>query len=345
MSKVDVSIVIPTWNGLDLLKRFLPSVIAAANHTIEQAGNRVEIVVVDDGGTDATIDWLTEHGFAPATSPTSDTQTPRNVELRMLRNAKNVGFGETCNNGVKAAQHPLIYLLNNDAEVNADVLLPLIGHFADAEVFAVHSRVYQLETGEDCGNGQLGYFSRGLIRVHLGYRAEKDEGQEPFYSIYATGGSALFDREKFLELGGFDALFSPFYWEDVELGYKAWKRGYTIHFEPRSIVRHRISATTKKLSQRRVKLVQQRNRLIYHWIHLHDRWLLLSHLLWVIPLALLSPLLFKPVQTVAFIEAVKRLPEIRRLRLQEKAKAKRSDRDIFAFFKKMKQRSDISISR
>ena len=343
MINSDVSIVIPTWNGLDLLKRFLPSVIAAADYTIDHLHNHVEIIIVDDGGSDDTMDWLAQQGFAPVQSSSVATQRPQTAELKMLRNDKNVGFGETCNNGIKAARYRLIYLLNNDAEVNPDVLISLIAHFTEDAVFAVHSRVYQLETGEDCGNGQLGYFSRGLIRVHLGYRVVKVDSQEPFYSIYANGGSSMFDREKFLEMGGFDPLLSPFYWEDVELGYKAWKRGYMVLFEPRSIVRHRISATTKKLNQRRVKLIQQRNRMIYHWIHLHDRWLLLSHILWITAISLLSPLLFKPVQTAAFFQALKRIPEIRRKRLQEKLKAQRTDREIFAIFKKMTQRADIAV--
>jgi GT2 family glycosyltransferase len=340
----DVSIIIPTWNGLDLLKRFLPSVIAASTYTIEQLGNQIEIIVVDDGGTDDTVAWLTEQGFTLET-PATENQQSHTVALRIVRNPENVGFGETCNNGIKAARFPLIYLLNNDAEINADALLPLIGHFTDEKVFAAHSRVFKLETGEDCGNGQLGYFQRGLIRVHLGYRAQKEEPEQRFYSIYATGGSAMFDRRKFLELGGFDPLFSPFYWEDVEIGYKAWKRGYTIHFEPRSIVRHRISATTKKLNQRRVKLIQQRNRLIYHWIHLHDGWMFFSHILWITLIFLLSPLLFKPVQIAAFFEALKRLPQIRRQRQEERLKAKRSDREVFAIFREMRQRRDVSIIR
>src|SRR5689334_9080174 len=58
-----VTIVIPTWNGLELLERFLPSVITAAHHYSNNSGAPTEIVVVDDGSNDTTVDWLVSRGF------------------------------------------------------------------------------------------------------------------------------------------------------------------------------------------------------------------------------------------------------------------------------------------
>ncbi len=58
-----VSIVIPSWNGLELLKRFLPSVIAAAIQYSNQFKSPIEIVIVDDGSVDETVDWLLGQGF------------------------------------------------------------------------------------------------------------------------------------------------------------------------------------------------------------------------------------------------------------------------------------------
>src|SRR6185503_16070747 len=64
--KAGVSIVIPSWNGLDLLKRFLPSVIAAATHYSKEALAPTEIIIVDDGSSDETASWLAEEGFLEA---------------------------------------------------------------------------------------------------------------------------------------------------------------------------------------------------------------------------------------------------------------------------------------
>jgi GT2 family glycosyltransferase len=377
----DVSIVIPTWNGLSLLKRFLPSVISAANFYAEHSNNKVEIVIVDDGSTDETIEWL--ESASPASgvgiqksevgSQESGVRSQRSEDeninqrtldvgrrtpdtptayfllpafLRYLRNQKNLGFAETCNNGIAAARYPLVFLLNNDVEVEPDAVIPLVGNFVDEAVFAVHCRVFELDSGRQCGTGKVGGFARGFIRVHQSYATiddEKDGIKQPLYSMFAGGGSAMFDREKFLEIGGFESLLSPFYWEDVELSYRAWKRGFTVLYEPHSVVRHRVSSTISRLNQRRVRMIEQRNRIIYHWIHLQNFNLLTSHILWVVLLALTAPLRFKPMFFLSCVEALKRLPEIRKRRAEERQKAKRTDRQVFSIFKELKLRADVKV--
>jgi GT2 family glycosyltransferase len=376
--KNDVSIVIPTWNGLALLERFLPSVISAANLYAEQSSQKVEIVIVDDGSTDDTVGWLNslqeESGIRNQDSAVRDThqadstgQVDRNpqfairnpqsepptaycllptVVLRWVRNETNAGFSVACNKGIATAQYPLVFLLNNDVEIAEDAIAPLAEGFADTNVFAVHCRVFELESGRECGTGKVGSFARGFIRVHQSYAATDDAkgtvGQ-PLYSMFAGGGSAMFDRRKFLSIGGFECLLSPFYWEDVELSYRAWKRGYTVLYEPRSVARHRVSSTISKLNQRPVRMIEQRNRIIYHWIHLQDFRLLASHLLWLALLGLTAPLRLKPLFVLSCVEALKRLRAIRQRRAEEKVKAKRTDRELFAIFKALKLRDDVKI--
>ena len=150
--------------------------------------------------------------------------------------------------------------------------------------------------------------------------------------MFAGGGSAMFDREKFLAMGGFEPLLSPFYWEDVELSYRAWKRGFTVLYEPRSIAHHRVSSTIGKLERSHVRLIEQRNRIAYHWIHLHDTGLLVSHIAWVTLLALTAPLRFKPVFLYAVIAALRMWPQLRQRRHEEKHLVQRSDRDLFKLF-------------
>jgi GT2 family glycosyltransferase len=377
----DVSIVIPTWNGLSLLKRFLPSVISAANCYASQSNNKVEIVIVDDGSTDETVEWLQafsqESGVRSQESegesrevaskssesidlvqlnPQSAIHNPQSelptaycllpTVLRYVRNETNMGFSMTCNKGIAAAQFPHIFLLNNDVEIAVDSIAPLISGFADKNVFAVHCRVFELESGRECGTGKVGGFARGFIRVHQSYATiddKKNVEQQPLYSMFAGGGSAMFDREKFLSMGGFECLLSPFYWEDVELSYRAWKRGYTVLYEPRSIVHHRVSSTISKLNQHRVRMIEQRNRIIYHWIHLQDFRMLVSHILWLTLLGLTAPLRFKPMFFLSCVEALKRIPAIRKRRAEEKQKMKRTDRELFAIFKAFKLRTDVKV--
>jgi GT2 family glycosyltransferase len=334
--KADVSIVIPTWNGLALLQTYLPSVFEAASVYIEKSAAHIEIILVDDGSTDETEKWLSQH-------PPSIT----GIAFKYLKNSTNLGFSLSCNRGIEAARHPLILLLNNDVEPDPTAIAPLVEVFADPTAFAVHCQTIELPGGKVCGVGKVGDFKRGFIRVHQSYTVAQAPLSEPnrlrLYSMFAGGGAAMFDREKLLSVGGFNHLFSPYYWEDVELSYRAWKRGYSVYYEPRSVVRHRISSTISRLNQRKVRLVEQRNRLIYHWIHLHDRRLLGNHILWLIGLVLTAPLRFKPLFVLAFIEALKRLPEITEQRRKEKSQAKRSDREIFNQFIKLKEHQAVKI--
>ncbi len=158
--------------------------------------------------------------------------------------------------------------------------------------------------------------------------------------VRSGGGSAMFDRDKFLAIGGFEPLLSPFYWEDVELSYRAWKRGYWIRYEPRSVTRHRVSSTIGKLKRRAVRKIEQRNRLIYHWIHLQDGRLLISHAVWVVLLALAALFSLKLEFIWGCVAASKLLPEIRARRREEKRAARRSDRDVFRIFDELVKRGD-----
>jgi GT2 family glycosyltransferase len=353
-----VSIVIPNWNGLNLLQQFLPSVVAAASRYCATGGAPVEILVVDDASTDDSVNYLREHDFlalrAEETGRVAENASECAVARRLLRNDENRGFSATANAGVAAARHPLVFLINNDVELSEDCIAPLAAHFEDPSVFAVHCRVIDPRTGEECGVGQMGGFARGFLRVHQSWiprpaaakpldDADAERAAKKPYSMFASGGSAMFDREKWLALGGFEPLLAPAYWEDVELSYRAWKRGFTICYEPQSVVRHPVSSTMGRLDPRKIRRMRQRNRLIAHWIHLQDAGFLASHVLWVGLLALLSPLGDRGDFLAALISARRSLPAIRRRRAEELAAAKRSDRQVLAIFAELRRRPDVLV--
>ncbi len=344
-----VSIVIPNWNGAELLRRFVPSVLAAASRYCAVAGAPVEILVVDDGSTDESINYLREKQFveseAKELSAAAESGNQCSVARRFIRSQENSGFSATANRGVAAARHPLVFLINNDVELSEDCIAPLAEHFDDPNVFAVHCRVIDPRTGEECGVGQMGGFARGFLRVHESWipRPGSAERSEKYNSIFASGGSAMFDREKWQALGGFEPLLAPAYWEDVELSYRAWKRGYIVWYEPRSVVRHAVSSTMGRMDQRKIRRMRQRNRLIYHWIHLQDAGLLASHVLWVCFLALVSPLADHGDFLAAVRAARANLPAIRRRRAEELAAAKRSDREVLQIFGEMRRRPDVVV--
>jgi GT2 family glycosyltransferase len=319
-----VSIVIPTWNGRHLLERFLPSVIAAAREYRDRQGAAVEVVVVDDGSTDGTAEWINEQaGRCPVT-------------LRRVEHAENRGFAEAANLGVREAVLPLVWLVNNDVDAEAGAIEPLASAFGDgdATLLAVHSRMIDLATGREVGTGKMGGFGRGFLRVHRSY-IPRPSAAGPFWSMFATGGSAMFQRALFVELGGFDSIFAPFYLEDVELSYRAWKRGFTVRYEPRSIVRHQFSSTIAPRAGGQIERISQRNRLLFHWIHLHDAGYLRAHMFWIAVLIVTAPIRMKTGFLLGLSDALGQIPRVRRRRQAERARAVRSDREVLQVFQDM----------
>lgn len=251
-----VSVVIPNWNGRDLLEKYLPSVLTAA-----QPGLGHEVIVVDNGSTDGSAEFVRE----------------RFPEVNLLALPKNLGFGGGSNAGFRAASHDIVVLLNSDMRVDADFLAPLINGFDAGDVFAVSCQIFFSDSSrkrEETGLTQ-GWWENGRLRVR-----HQDDGAvtEAYPCFYAGGGSSAFDRAKFLELGGFDELLAPFYLEDTDIGYLAWKRGWKVLYEPRSIVFHEHRGTIgRKFSPAYIQAVIKKNFVLFSWKNIHEWSRLLSH--------------------------------------------------------------------
>src|SRR5690349_5141527 len=110
------TVVIPNWNGRDLLEKYLPSVIEALSGNVNN-----EIIVVDNGSTDGSAEFVLQ------TFP----------QVNVLALPENLGFGGGSNAGVRAARNDIVVLLNSDMRVAPDFLQPLLQPFEDPEVFAV----------------------------------------------------------------------------------------------------------------------------------------------------------------------------------------------------------------
>ncbi|HEX7363411.1 MAG TPA: glycosyltransferase [Bryobacteraceae bacterium] len=247
------SIVIPNWNGRELLQEFLPSVIAAAGAN--------EVIVVDNASSDGSVAFLQEN--FPG--------------VRLVALEKNLGFGGGSNAGFRAARNEIVVLLNNDMRVEPDFLAPLLEPFADPLVFSVSCQIFFADPArrrEETGLTQT-WWERGSLRA--GHRADPAI-DIPFPCAYSGGGSSAFDREKFLQLGGFDHLLRPFYYEDTDLGHMAWKRGWKVLYQPRSIVHHVHRGTIgKAYSTRSIESVLKKNRILFAWKNIHDWKMLFPH--------------------------------------------------------------------
>jgi GT2 family glycosyltransferase len=241
-----VSVVIPSRNGRHLLQSCLPPLL-------RELADGDEVIVVDDAGTDDTAEFL-------------GSQFPTVAVLRLDRSR---GFGDACNAGVARARSSLVLLINNDMVVQPGFLDPLAEHFLADDVFAVGAQ-YRMRRGlhEAYVCSICGALHREAEQVPHGVTSALD----------APAGGGLFDREKFLALEGFDPLFRPFYWEDMDLGYRAWQRGWRIVREPRSVMYHEEGATIRTLhSRQRAEIIYERNRLLFVWKNVRDWDLLAQH--------------------------------------------------------------------
>ncbi|MFZ1144771.1 MAG: glycosyltransferase [Bryobacteraceae bacterium] len=305
------SVVIPSWNGCDLLARNLPSVVTALE------GNPAnEVIVVDNGSTDDSAAYVRAHF----------------PQVRLLALNRNLGFGGGSNAGIRMAANGIVVLLNNDMRVEPDFLAPLLEGFADPAVFAVSCQIFFKDPGrirEETGLTQ-GCWQDGALRV----RHRTDPAvTELFPCFYGGGGSCAFDQRKFLALGGFDELFDPFYFEDTDLGYMAWKRGWKVLYQPRSVVHHEHRGTIgKTFGEDFIQGVVKRNGLLFAWKNIHEWQRLAGHFAFTWAGALLSVIFGEVTGRPTFAalgRAFLRLPKAVRSRWRARALAAVSDTEAF----------------
>lgn len=261
------SVVIPNWNGRGLLEQYLPSVVAALAGSPDN-----EIIVVDNGSTDGSAVFVRQ-AFP---------------DVRLLAFDRNLGFGGGSNAGFRAANNDIVVLLNSDMRVAPDFLAPLLDGFGDESVFAVSCQIFFRDPGrlrEETGLTE-GWWQDGGLKV----RHRLDPAITGLFPcFYGGGGSCAFDRRKFLELGGFDELLAPFYLEDTDLGYRAWKRGWKVLYQPRSIVYHEHRGTIgKRFSEAQIQAVLKKNHLLFCWKNIHEWRRLAAHFFFSYGGALLS---------------------------------------------------------
>lgn len=246
------SVVVPNYNGRKLLAECLPSLYAA----FAAYPGRGELIVVDDASRDGSAAFIRDNF----------------PEVRLIALKENAGFGRAVNLGVESAVHRRVVLLNSDIKVANDFLRPLLARLDEPDVFAVQPRMEEWD-GDGLNLGlNVGRFDNGYIRIWN----EKEDPALPSPStavpnLYAVGGAMAFDREKWRELEGFDDVYRPFCWEDIDISYRAWKRGWRVIYEPASSVRHLHHGTLSRFFTSGFKQgVERRNELLFTWKNIHS---------------------------------------------------------------------------
>lgn len=292
-----VSIVIPNWNGVYLMEKHLQKVINNAPSA--------EIVVADDMSTDGSVDYLKKN-------------FPKVV---VVERNKREGFAANVNAGVAKATGDIVILLNTDVEPEKGFLKPLLTHFENPDMFAVGC----LEKSPEASGVVLR--GRGLATWTKGFFVHSKGEVDGTTTAWVSGGSGAFRRVMWNKLGGMDVLYNPFYWEDIDLSYRARKAGWNIVFEPKSIVNHyhEEGKIKREFTPTDVKRIVYRNQFIFIWKNLSDLNILISHMFWT-PIRLVQATLAgDSLMIQGYIRAVMLLPRIWNVRRKQSELWKQSD--------------------
>jgi len=264
---MNLSIVIPNYNGEKLLKKNLPKILDAAK---EYKNGKVEIIITDDPSTDKSAEAIA--GFI-------QNITDKDIVGKTIsnKNKKESGFAKNVNRGVSVATGDILILLNSDVSPHKDFISPLVAHFDDEKVFAVGCMDESIEKGKSVFRG------RGIARWKKGFFIHAKGSIDKDNTLWASGGSSAFRKTYWDKLRGFDILYNPFYWEDIDLSYRALKSGYKVLFEPKSVVvhEHDKGSIRTKYKPSHIKKIAYRNQFIFIWKNITDIKLILSHLFWL----------------------------------------------------------------
>lgn len=232
--EIRTTIIIPNYNGLNFME---PCFEALENQTMKN----FKILVVDNGSTDGSVEWLREKGIP-------------SVFLE-----KNTGFSGAVNTGIRMSDTPYVILLNNDTKVDPHYV-EAMEHAIDrsGKIFSVSSRMVQMynpDLMDDAGDmySVMGWaYQRGVGRPKECYGRSRRV-------FSACAGAAIYRRAVFDEIGLFDEMHFA-YLEDIDVGYRAKLYGYDNIYCPEAVVYHVGSGTSgSKYNSFKVRLAARNN--------------------------------------------------------------------------------------
>ena len=276
---MNISVIIPTYRNTKIL-------IQNLKHNLPYLDG-CEVIVVND---------------YPKESIKKDlNQFP---QVKLIENMTNKGFSGAVNTGVGEASQKYILLLNDDVKLLNKSYEKALKQFDENPFLFAVSFAQKEMNGTIVGKNMI-YWKNGFLQ----HQAVKPDTAGP--NAWAEGGSCLIDKQKFEELHGFDEMFNPFYWEDIDLSYRAWKKGYKIEFNPDIRVEHHHETTISTHFQKdRIETIAYRNQFLFIWKNISAWDLIVSHKLYLVKM-LIRAIMKNDVNFLeGFIQAMKRFPQV-----------------------------------
>lgn len=245
-----VSVVMPNWNGLFLLKQSLDPLIKSTQ-TYE---GETEIIIIDNGSQDRTVDVIAD--YYP--------------DIVLKKFDKNTGFGHACNAGVAIAKYSHVLLLNNDIYLSEDFLTKLTRIFDkypdcfSASPQTNYWRGKELTNDVFSSSINISFNEKGDLLQHWGVNNFKNISNDECATFYGTGAALLVDKSKFNELGGFDPIYGLAYWEDIDLCLRAWRKNWGSYYTNSTLAWHKISASSDNDSNELKENLMFANYIVFH---------------------------------------------------------------------------------
>ena len=259
-AELEVRIVILNYNGAGLMPQCLPSIAEAR----QGSRNPVRVTILDNHSEDDGVGYVCKNfpDFHIETAPANRVLCSYNDYLPKIH-------------------EPVVILLNNDIRVDPGFIDPLVEKFAqDPLTFLVAPLVMTFDgTKIEAGRSKAGT-RLGLFWCNARYHGYERDAKLP--SSTFSSGFGAFSREKFLELGGYDDRYLPGIMEDVDLCFRAQKRGYHLYYEPSSRVYHMGQASFKRrYGSAQIAVTAQRNNFLFMWKNFTGARFWLSHILFL----------------------------------------------------------------
>jgi len=251
------SVIIVSWNALEHLKTFLPSVA-------ETDYPHFEILLADNASTDGSPDWVQEHY----------------PEIRVVSLDRNYGYCGGNNRAAPEAEGDILVFLNNDVKVEPDWLFHLNRCFeSDREIAAAQPKMLSYKNPSHfeyagAAGGFIDRYGYPFCRGRIFDTIEEDRGQydRPGEIFWASGAAFAVRKHIFKKNGGFDEDFE-FHMEEIDLSWRIQNRGNRIYYCPESVVYHLGGGSLPMGSPRKV-YYNYRNNLLMLWKNYNLRSLL-----------------------------------------------------------------------
>ncbi|MCE9595781.1 MAG: glycosyltransferase family 2 protein [Planctomycetes bacterium] len=231
------TIVILNYNGRHHLELCFGSLAK-----LDYPSERLEVLLIDNGSDDGSVEEM----------------RAKHEWVRLVVNERNTGFAPACNQGAGlATRAEVLVFLNNDMRVEPGFLKELVAPLVRGECDATTAKMLSWD-GKVLNSAGGGMNFHGIGFQHGMNAAPRQEFDRPRKTLFPCGGAMAIRAKTFDEIGGFDPEFFAYY-EDVDLGWRLWVRGGSVHYVPSSVCYHHHSSTSKSFPPEVIRLLQVRN--------------------------------------------------------------------------------------